>query len=451
MKKVLTLILCLAIGMIMLCSCGEDKVYEQTGRLGYEIPADWTCRTVTPAPSTMKQYDYGDYTVMVGSVSYFFYEDPLKEALDYAIGGAEGAGASYENQIIDCTVNEMPAKEVAVNDGGGFSGMFTAIETEAGVYVAATTTEDPELRDDVEKLHSALKDTIIFSDADDGEVYAKNVLQFADYIASVPAGEKYMIYSPWWTSRETTQSGVTGYEFDSDTVSLKIVPVEPAELTEELIHETLGKIYDGSSAPAAACTLSGRTEMDCPVGSAVYYVLDLHFGDDKSNTVKASAVFILNKEGQAVCCLSNTSDSDLTYDYSVMVSTMQLAAPVYEQVDMLFSLAVEYTGDNSAVSTLTGAVGFGKYGDYSIALKTEKEPYGLIINYKTDVKDYDFQREAVMMLGLISNLDHIEIKDADSDIVRYDTNVTKSLLMYDVKLMAIDKAKLECYYLETLY
>jgi hypothetical protein len=233
-----------------------------------------------------------------------------------------------------------------------------------------------------------------------------------------------------------------------------IAPVEPAALSDELIHETLEKIYDGDVAPKATATLSGKTEKKCGIGSAVYYVLDLHFGEDKSNTVKSSAVFVLDKDGQAVYCMTNTADSDLTYDYSVILDSMQQAEPVEESVDVIYSLATDYTGDNSKVSGLLDAIGFGKYGDYEIQLQTAAEPYGLTVKYKGQVAqngDYDFQRECVMMLGMIGNLEYIEIKDADSNIVRYDTNVTKSMLMYDVKQMAEDKAVLESYYLETLY
>jgi hypothetical protein len=161
--------------------------------------------------------------------------------------------------------------------------------------------------------------------------------------------------------------------------------------------------------------------------------------------------------------MTNTADSDLTYDYSVILESIQLAEPVDETVDIIYSLASDYTGDNSAVMNLLNAIGFGKYGEYTIQLKTDAEPYGVIVKYKGQVAQhdvlaaddaavpYDFQHECVMMLGMIGNLEYIEIKDADSNIVRYDTNVTKSLLMYDVKQMAEDKAVLESYYLETLY
>lgn len=449
MKKTLITALIIILGLFALCSCGEERVVEQTGRLSYEMEVGWTSRTVTPAPSTLKQYNYPEHTVLVGNLSYIFYEDPLMEAIQYTVGDTYGMGMSFDRH--DCTVNEMAAQE-AVVDTGDLQGVFTSIETPQGTYVIATTTENPELG--IADMHNALKETVAFSEANDGEVYAKNILQFGDYICQLPGWSSETIDTPWWTSRTVENNGVVNYIFGNDSTSLMIAPVEPAELTDELIHETLGKIYDGDVAPEATATLSGKTEMKCSIGSAVYYVLDLHFGEDKSNTVKASAVFILNGEGQAVYCMTNTADSDLTYDYSVILESMQQAEPVDETVDVIYSLATDYTGDNSAVSGLLEAIGFDKYGDYDIQLQTAAEPYGLIVKYKGQVSqngDYDFQRECVMMLGMVGNLEYIEIKDMDSNIVRYDTSVTKSLLMYDVKQMAKDKAVLESYYLETLY
>lgn len=449
MKKILAITLIIIMGLFAMCSCGEERVYEQTGRLGYEVEAGWTSRTVTPAPSTLKQYNYPEHTVFVGNLSYIFYEDPLLEAIHYAVGDTYDMGMGFERY--DCTVGEMEAQEAVVNTGN-LLGVFTSIETPQGTYIIATTTENSEL--DIEGMHDSLKETVAFSDANDGEVYAKNILQFGGYICQLPGWSSEIIDTPWWTARTLESNGTVNYAFGNDSTSLMISPMEPAELTDDLIHETLGKIYNGNIAPAAAATLSGKTEMKCGIGSAVYYVLDLHFGEDKSNTVKSSAVFVLNKDGQAVYCMTNTADSDLTYDYSVILDSMQQAEPVEESVDVIYSLATDYTGDNSKVSGLLDAIGFGKYGDYEIQLQTAAEPYGLTVKYKGQAAqngDYDFQRECVMMLGMIGNLEYIEIKDVDSNIVRYDTNVTKSLLMYDVKQMARDRAVLESYYLETLY
>ena len=458
MKKILTITLIIIMGLFALCSCGTEKAVEQTGKLSYELETGWTSRTVTPAPSTLKVYNYPEHTVLVGNLSYVFYEDPLMEAIQYTVGDTYGVGTSFDSY--DCTVNDMAAQE-AVVDTGNTQGIFTSIETPQGTYVIATTTENPDL--DIKGMHDSLKETMAFSDANDGEVYAKNILQFGDYICQLPGWSTEIIDTPWWTSRTVENNGVINYAFGNDSTSIMIAPMEPTELTDELIHGTLGKIYDGNAAPEATATLSGKTDMKCGIGSAVYYVLDLHFGEDKSNTVKTSAVFILNGEGQAVYCMTNTADSDLTYDYSVILESMQLAEPVDETVDIIYSLAADYTGDNSAVMNLLNAIGFGKYGEYTIQLKTDAEPYGVIVKYKGQVEQhdvlaaddaavpYDFQRECVMMLGMIGNLEYIEIKDADSNIVRYDTNVTKSMLMYDVKQMAEDKAVLESYYLETLY
>ena len=462
MKKTIILIISIILGMLVFCGCEEEiaTVTDQTGSLKYQIAEGWTAKSISPAPADSKAYQYNGYTVHIESLSYRFYEDPLTEAVEYAIGAAleaDGGTLSYELQPAgEDTVGGMPAKEVylegiELGDSSIYSGVFTAIETDTGLYTIATTTNSEELSDSVKKAHRALTATVEYVSETDQEVYADNIFQFSDYICAVPQWDMYVQDLQRWSSRVEYENGVITYVSDADIASISIVPMENVKLTDDIMAETLGYIYNGKIAPAAECVITDRQTMDSDIGSALYTAIDLKVGDDETMTAKASAIFILNEDGQAVACFSNTSNSDQSYDYAGITTSIQAAAPVYGAIDSLYGNATEYIGNNSDVAALLNDLDLAWYGDYTFELQTSEEPYGLTVKYSEEVDNYDFQREAIMLIGLIENLDYVDIRDSNSDIVHYDYELAKSLMKYDVKKMADDKAMLERYYLETLY
>lgn len=101
----------------------------------------------------------------------------------------------------------------------------------------------------------------------------------------------------------------------------------------------------------------------------------------------------------------------------------------------LYAAKVEYLGNNSAVSALIGKTGLAVLGDYSIELETSMEPYGLKIIYSStleDLSELDLNPDAILLLGLIENLDHVIITSGD---VEFTLNAAEAsdMLGYDIK------------------
>jgi hypothetical protein len=78
---------------------------------------------------------------------------------------------------------------------------------------------------------------------------------------------------------------------------------------------------------------------------------------------------------------------------------------------------VKYVGNNSEVIKLLGVLGVGDFGQFTIALTTDKEPYGLTINYsklKEKVDEVKFMtmeqmNYAYFLLALVDNLSFVDV------------------------------------------
>lgn len=118
-----------------------------------------------------------------------------------------------------------------------------------------------------------------------------------------------------------------------------------------------------------------------------------------------------------------------------------------ERADTLWAARTAYTGDNSRVSALVAAAGFGPAGDYTVALRTATPPYAATVAFQTLDKpfaDVDFQRSATLVLGLVGNLDQVDVTYQGS---RYALTATEASrrLGYDVKSLGADRQRLETY------
>jgi hypothetical protein len=94
----------------------------------------------------------------------------------------------------------------------------------------------------------------------------------------------------------------------------------------------------------------------------------------------------------------------------------QLSQEVKQTADDLYAAKVEFVGDNAAVYALIEKTGLGKIKDYTIQLETSQEPYGLIINVaekEDSFNESDFVPSAIQLLGLIKNLDYVEVNNGD--------------------------------------
>ncbi|HZK71617.1 MAG TPA: DUF4825 domain-containing protein [Clostridia bacterium] len=82
-----------------------------------------------------------------------------------------------------------------------------------------------------------------------------------------------------------------------------------------------------------------------------------------------------------------------------------------------YDARVQYVGNNSEVSHLLNLLGVGDLGEYTIALKTDKEPYGLTIQYSKLKNNGDKEKFKIMdridyayfVLALIDNLNDVDV------------------------------------------
>lgn len=122
----------------------------------------------------------------------------------------------------------------------------------------------------------------------------------------------------------------------------------------------------------------------------------------------------------------------------------QLSAAKNKAED-LYASKVEYLGDNSAVSQLIEKTGLGNITNYTIELKTEKEPYGLIINVKEmdgTFAENDFSATAVELLGLIKNLDYVEITNGQDSYTLTEAEAS-AMINENVKMLGESQEKLK--------
>jgi hypothetical protein len=85
--------------------------------------------------------------------------------------------------------------------------------------------------------------------------------------------------------------------------------------------------------------------------------------------------------------------------------------------DAYYSARVQYVGNNSEVINLLNLLGANDLGEYTIALKTDKEPYGLTVQYSNLKNDGDEEKfktldridYAYFALALIDNLSTVDV------------------------------------------
>lgn len=109
-------------------------------------------------------------------------------------------------------------------------------------------------------------------------------------------------------------------------------------------------------------------------------------------------------------------------------------------LESYYKSKVQYVGNNSEVLALLDVIGAGDYGDYTISLHTDSEPYGVTVNYtdfnqKKDetISSSDLKiKYAYYALALVDNLSYIEIKSKSIDY-RLDVEDASELLGKDIK------------------
>lgn len=123
----------------------------------------------------------------------------------------------------------------------------------------------------------------------------------------------------------------------------------------------------------------------------------------------------------------------------------QLSQEVKQTADDLYAAKVEFVGDNAAVHALIEKTGLGKIKEYTIQLETSQKPYGLIINIAEKDGSFnksDFVPSAIQLLGLIKNLDYVEVNNGDEQF-KMTTEEASALIDENVKNLGESKDKLK--------
>jgi hypothetical protein len=96
---------------------------------------------------------------------------------------------------------------------------------------------------------------------------------------------------------------------------------------------------------------------------------------------------------------------------------------------------------------LVSQAGFGPGGAYTIELQTERVPYGVTVRFDSLSKPFDsidFRPQSTLLLGLVANLDHVDVRSGE-DVYSLTAADASKALGYDVKALGRDKGKLTAY------
>lgn len=121
--------------------------------------------------------------------------------------------------------------------------------------------------------------------------------------------------------------------------------------------------------------------------------------------------------------------------------------------DNLFDARIDYVGDNSGVINLIEQTELPGVGNYTIELMTSKKPYGLRITIDSPIKpskDALFATSSIELLGLIKNLDYVEITDGNYTYTKTSSEASNEL-GFNVKELGQSRDTLEEWLLSVSY
>lgn len=143
-------------------------------------------------------------------------------------------------------------------------------------------------------------------------------------------------------------------------------------------------------------------------------------------------------------------------DYKLTKSKepLEFADPVSWRNDAanLYRLRLDYLGDASGVGRLVREIGLEFGGDYTLELKTSEKPYGLKVIYTNTTDKFesiDFTQNSTELLGLIKNLDYVEITNG-VNTHKLTAEEASQALGFDVKEFGTNPTRLE-QYLKSIY
>lgn len=467
-----TLLLVLAAGILaVLCGCsstedpdkrsnGEEINLQHMVEIQYEPGDNRVSRTVTPNSSLTKQeimYQYEDYRLYVAFSAST--ADSLKQKLEKEAGrllSEKADSLKKTGEQADADIAGKPAvKQSYTWKATGLSGKdpvepeqtghvdVAGFETDMGAYVISVVCDSDESYKNVKTDYNRVLESVSLSDRAPQEIYTENVGQ----------GGGFVFYLQGWTSRTENREGTVSY-MDSNMNTLLIRPLKHVETDEAVMEETVKELCSQDpwymSNPVTKVQVKSQKRVDTSAGSAIRTELELTAENQASEEplkTDLSAVFVQDREKKAICCLMVSGDSEPDYDYSPILNSLRSFNELEDKTNRLWDKRAQYAGDAAEVSQLAEDTDLGGYGEYTLELDTEKEPYGLIIHYTKPVKDFDglyLDGEAALLLGLIENLDYVEIKSG-TDTKKLTCDQANGIMKYDIKTLGQEKAKLQSF------
>lgn len=438
-KKLIVLTMVAAILLVICCGCSNKKETEQcqVWKVAYEIEANYVAYITSPAPVHNKTFSYSDYFVAVNFVEPG--KDFEKTVIDRAKKDVMGNWNLCSEDIDVQNSKEINGMETYTakcswdidEDGeNDYYSMVTGIDAEYGSYVFNTYATNPDNFATAQKQHKKIIKSIEMTEADDPEVFAKDVGQVNDLLFSMEGWDRRMVHN-----------GVVAYLSETELeYYMMIKPVNELVITDENLSNTVMSIYSGAFENAEI--IEQKAPVKTKVGNAIWTSFKLSMGEQSMNT---SALFVCNDSDKIIACFMVPYDEELEADYKEIIDSIQYFDVHEEQLHNLWDDKTDYIGENDNVVKLASDVGFR---DYTVELETEKEPYGLIVKVKDDDIPENLERECVLLLGLIDNLDHVTII-TDSNTYTMNVDQARSVLKYDVKKLNKSKPLLERYLMET--
>ena len=439
----ISLAMIIAILLVICCGCSNKTKTEQAQvwHATYAIESNYVANINTPAPADKKTYSYDGYHTTVTFVKTADAHDSFEEtAVEVARFDAFGDFREWGETLRNgkhFKIEGLPAYKVECewNIGDDISNLYksyvTAIKAEDGVYVFNTYYYNDENKTAANKHHKRLVKSIELAEADDPEVFVKNVGQVDNLLFSLDGWDRRLIHN-----------GVVAYLSETELeYYMMIKPVNELDITDENLSDTVMAIYSGAFEKAEV--IEQKAPVKTMTGNAIWTSFKLTMGEESMNT---SALFVCNDSNKIIACFMIPYDEELKADYRDIIDTVQYFDVHEEQLHNLWNDKTDYIGENDNVVALVSDIGFK---DYTVELETDAEPYGLIVNVKDDDLQDNLERECILLLGLIGNLDHVTII-ADSGTYTMNVDQANSVLKYDVKKLGSSKSLLERYLLEVI-
>lgn len=445
------------------CDSKQDskaqRYQDQVAEAAYQVDKNWKSRTLTPNyhlnKKEGKRYQYEDYQIRVvfksggtGSL-----KQELSKAASTVLDTAQG---ELKKTVKETTTELAGQKALKQSYTWEFSGASSSVQTEPGetgyldsagfetdmgMYLITVLSYSEKGYETATSAYENLLNSVTLTDREEAQLYVGNTGQ----------GGGVAFRLPDWDTRTEDKAGTVIYG-TIDMEALAVRPLKHEALSKDRMEASIRELYSQTwdcgffgQVSQAKITKQKPVKLRVYPGNALRVNLELTMeSSEKPIQTKASALFVQDEAGKAVCCFSALYDYNQSYEYSDILQSLTPLSAIEDKADRLWEKKTEYVGDNTKVGQLLQETDLKDYGTYTMELDTKKEPYGLVVHYEKPVKQQDDWHpnvEAVLLLGLIENLDYVELKSG-SETKKFTCDDADSLLGYDVKQLGQEKSKL---------